>query len=150
MLLIAVPKPLTPPESRVVYKTTQEVGEFKRSIALHYRYKRLVLVRYAAGYAAHYSPGVMERVARKRTMSIVSCMISSPTLLIGTWVYVRGQNTDIILHCRVTDVSAPKDKKRHIRAQLIAELNYGATINICGSTKLANKECPVSIFLAKK
>jgi hypothetical protein len=150
VLLVAVPKPLTPPESRVVYKTIQEMGEFKRSVVIHYRYKRIVLARYTVGYAAHYGPGVMERVARKRKMPIVSCMISSPTLLIGTWVYVRGQNTNTILHCRVTDVSAPKDKKRHIHAQLIAELNYGATINICGSTKLANKECPISILLARK
>ena len=82
-------------------------------------------------------------------MPVVDCMISSPTKKLGTWVYVRGKNTGKTLYCRVTDVSAPKDKARHIRNGLVAELDYDSTSIICGSTKLRNDECPVTVTEVK-
>lgn len=109
------------------------------------------------GYAARYDPGVMESAAYNRGMPIVSCMVSSPVYPLGTWVYIQGLNTGKILLCRVTDVSAdvdtsnnPKssgltDRQRHIRDLLWAELGYLNTVDICGSTKLPNRQCPIMI-----
>jgi len=87
----------------------------------------------------------MERVARTRHMSIVPCMVSSPVYSIGDWVYVEGVNTGKRLKCRITDVSAPKDKQRHIRMRLLTELGYANTLDICGSTNLPNRQCPVLV-----
>lgn len=104
------------------------------------------------GFAAHYSPGLMARVANNRNLPIVPCMISSPVYEIGTWVYVEGINTGKRLYCRVTDVSNPasvdgkeSDRDRHIRMALLAELAFENTLDICGSTTLANRECPILI-----
>lgn len=97
------------------------------------------------GYAARYNPGVMKMVAENRGLSIESCMISSPLYNIGEWVYVYGEVTNVRLYCRVTDTSAPQDRKRHIRTRLYAELNYDAARIICGSVTNSNKECPIKI-----
>jgi hypothetical protein len=100
------------------------------------------------GYAPRYNPGVMQRVSRIRHMPIVPCMISSPTLPLGTMVTVYGENTFVSLDCRVTDVSAVKDKQRHIRTKRIIELDYESAIVICGQKHLNHRpeQCPVVIF----
>ena len=105
-----------------------------------------------SGYAPRYDPGVMERVAIIRHMPKVDCMISSPTLPLGTWLYVYGKNTKTVLLCRVTDVSAPKDKARHIRTKRIVELGYTAAIRLCGRKNLNNRpeQCPVTIVRDKE
>lgn len=96
------------------------------------------------GIAAHYAPGVMERVSRNRGMAIVPCMIASPRHEIGTWVIVEGINTGKRLRCRVTDTSAPQDRARHLRTGLF-ELGWANTMDLCGSTKLRNRDCPVRV-----
>lgn len=101
-------------------------------------------VQWYDGVAAHYNPGVMEQVARNRGMPIVGCMIASPRHAIGQWVIVEGRNTGKRLRCRVTDTSAPKDKARHLRQGLF-ELGYANTIDLCGSTKLRNRDCPIRV-----
>ena len=100
------------------------------------------------GYAPRYAPGVMERVARNRHMAIVPCMISSPVLPLGTIVTVYGENTHRALECVVFDVSAPKDKARHIRTKRVIELGYASAEAICGKEHMRDPptKCPVTIF----
>lgn len=101
------------------------------------------------GYAARYNPGVMKRVAENRNLPVVSCMVSSPLYKIEDWVYVYGVKTGEKLRCRVTDTSAPQDKKRHLNHRLYAELNYDAAGKICGSVTNSNRECPIIITAAE-
>lgn len=96
------------------------------------------------GIAAHYAPGVMERVSLNRGMSIVACMIASPRHTIGQWVIVEGLNTGKRLHCRVTDTSRPQDWQRHLDEGLF-ELGWANTIDVCGSTRLRNDECRIRV-----
>jgi hypothetical protein len=100
------------------------------------------------GFAPRYAPGVMETVARNRDMPRVGCMISSPTLPLGSWVYVWGVRSKVLRHCRITDVSAPKDRQRHIRTQRIAELSFDAALAICGVEYIdsQSKECPILVI----
>ena len=97
------------------------------------------------GYAPHYAPGVMERVAHVRQMERVGCMVSSPTLPLGTWMYIYGSRTGALRYCRVTDVSHPRDKARHLRTGRIVELDYPNTLALCGSTKDRPERCPVIV-----
>jgi hypothetical protein len=100
------------------------------------------------GIAAHYDPGLMERVSRNRHMPIVGCMFASPIWKMGSWWRITGVKTGKSRICRATDTSMPKDRARHIRTHLI-ELNFNAAREICGSTRLANRECPVRIVKAE-
>lgn len=99
------------------------------------------------GIAAHYAPGVMERVSLNRGMPIVECMIASPRHTIGQWVIVEGVNTGRRLRCRVTDTSQPQDKTRHLDAGLF-ELGWANTMELCGSTRLRNDECRIRVSRA--
>ncbi len=96
------------------------------------------------GIAAHYAPGVMERVSLNRAMPVVECMIASPRHDIGQWVIVEGRNTGKRLRCRVTDTSQPEDWQRHMDEGLF-ELGYANTIDLCGSTRLRNNECQIRV-----
>jgi len=100
------------------------------------------------GFAPRYAPGVMEAVARNRDMPRVGCMISSPTLPLGSWVYVWGVRGGVLRHCRITDVSAPKDRRRHIRTGRIAELGYPEARDICGIEYIngSSAECPILVI----
>ena len=99
------------------------------------------------GYAPRYDKNVMERVAHKRHMTIVPCMVSSPYYGLGTWVYVWSHNKKILRHCRVADVSHPRDRERHIRTKRIVELSYEMAIELCGHEHLADPptKCPVVV-----
>jgi len=101
-------------------------------------------IQWYDGIAAHYAPGVMERVSRNRGLLIVGCMIASPRHKIGQWVIVEGRNTGKRLRCRVTDTSAPVDKARHLRTGLF-ELDFRSAIALCGSSKLPNRQCPIRV-----
>ena len=94
-------------------------------------------------FAARYDPGVMEGGARNRDMPIVGCMLASPTIPIGEWVYVAGNGA--LRYCRVTDTSQPADRARHIRTRRI-ELDYASAAALCGSTHEPPARCPVLIF----
>lgn len=98
-----------------------------------------------SGYAPHYAPKVMTRVSRVRKLPIVDCMVSSPYYKIGTWLTVKGLDTGVTLRCRVTDVSGPRDRARHIRTKRIVELDYRVTRAICGETNGSPKDCPVTV-----
>lgn len=97
------------------------------------------------GYAPHYSPGVMGGVAANRDMQPAACMVSSPVWPLGTQLWVYGEKTGQVLHCTVTDVSAPKDRARHLRTRRVVELDYAVTKALCGSTKERVVDCPVIV-----
>ncbi len=100
------------------------------------------------GYAPRYSPGLMERVAARRHMDAVPCMVSSPYYPIGTWVWVWGRNTNALERCRVTDVSAAKDRERHIRTKRVVELGYEEALRFCGEEHMQHRpeQCPVVVL----
>jgi hypothetical protein len=81
-------------------------------------------------WAVRYNPNVMERVAHVRRMEVVPCMAAHPTYPLGTWLLIEGVDTGIREACRVTDVSHPRDRARHIRTRRI-ELSYAASLRIC-------------------
>jgi hypothetical protein len=95
----------------------------------------------------HYAKGVMERVARNRDMPIVPCMIASPTIPIGSWVWVYGRNTGVLRWCRVTDTSAKRDKARHIRMRRV-ELSWEAALSLCGRRAMKDRpeRCPIVVI----
>lgn len=99
------------------------------------------------GYAPRYSPGVMERVARNRDVPLVDCMVSSPRYPIGTWLHILGQNTNTELYCRVTDVSAERDRARHLRTRREVELGYTEALRLCGKQHINHRpeQCPVVV-----
>lgn len=84
------------------------------------------------GAAAHYGAGVMERVADARELPRVRCMVSSPFEGIGTWLQVTRVETGHTELYRVTDVSAPADRLRHIRRGLVIEFGWPAAQRFCG------------------
>ena len=96
-------------------------------------------------YAPHYAKGVMERVSHNRNMPVVPCMIASPTLPIGAWVWVYGKGTGALQHCRVTDTSAPRDKARHIRLKRV-ELSYSAAQVLCSTMRGKPEECEILVI----
>ena len=112
-----------------------------------------------SGYAPHYSPGLMARVARNRDLSVVSCMVSSPRYPVGTWVYVVSLKTQTYEYCRVTDVSNPtrtckqnllrceSDRERHLRTKREVELSYEAALRICGRAAIRDRPeaCPITV-----
>lgn len=101
-----------------------------------------------SGYAPHYSPGLMQRVARNRDMTVVACMVSSPRYPLGTWLLVAGLNTGNVERCRVTDVSHPRDIARHRRTRREVELAFETVPRICGRAALRERPeaCPVIVI----
>lgn len=100
------------------------------------------------GYAPHYGIGVMDNVARNRNLPIVKCMVSSPNLDIGTWVKVKSLKNNKELICRVTDQSAPKDRKRHIKKKWVVELGWRSAKILCDLKYVGQeppKKCPVEV-----
>ena len=102
----------------------------------------------AAGYAPRYSPGLMARVAERRGLPVVACMVSSPVYPVGTWVWVWGRNTNALERCRVTDVSAARDRERHIRTRRVVELGYDEAVRFCGAEHINDRpeQCPVVVL----
>lgn len=98
-----------------------------------------------SGWAPHYSPDLMERVALRRDMQPAACMVSSPVWPLGTDLWVYGEKTQALLHCTVTDVSHPRDRVRHIRTKRVVELSYEVTRDLCGTTRGRPDECPVVV-----
>lgn len=101
-----------------------------------------------AGYAPRYSPGLMAKVAERRGLAPVACMVSSPIYPVGTWIWVWGRTTFALEYCRVTDVSASADRARHIRTRRVVELGYDEAKRICGEEHLNDRpeQCPVVVI----
>jgi hypothetical protein len=96
------------------------------------------------GIAAHYSPGLFDRVAAYRGLPAADCYISSDWHAIGDYVLVYGVNTEQTLVCLVADVSQPRDRKRHMRQGLF-EVDFHAARVLCGRTDLPNRQCPIRV-----
>jgi hypothetical protein len=106
------------------------------------------VVRVQHGVAPHYGIGVMEKVSRKRKLPLVDCMVSSPTEKIGTWMLVTSRKNGHQRLCRVTDVSAPKDKARHIRTGRVIELDWLSAKDLCDLRSVGQeppRKCPVIV-----
>lgn len=109
-----------------------------------YRVSKRVLT----GYAPHYGKGVMERVSRNRKLPLVKCMVSSPYEIIGTWLEVKSLIDQDVLVCRVTDVSADKDRPRHIKKHWAVELDFTSAKILCNIKSVGEKParaCPVEV-----
>lgn len=102
-----------------------------------------------SGFAAHYNVGLMERVSDNRKLPRVGCMISNDHHPIGSWVIVVSHKYEHALLCRVTDVSAPRDRARHIRQRLIAELDFPSAKILCNIHRVGEQPwrmCPVDVI----
>jgi hypothetical protein len=110
------------------------------------------------GHAPYYAANVMERVSERRGLPQVGCMVSSPRYPLGTWLWVWGRNTGVLLHCRVTDVSADtnttgrgrseSDRQRHIRLGWELELGHTEAIRLCSLTAMREPPtgCPIVVI----
>jgi hypothetical protein len=96
-----------------------------------------------SGLALYYRPGLMERVSQNRGMPVVSCMVSSPYEKLGTWLEVKGPKGTKT--CRVTDVSHPKDRARHIQRGLVVELDNRSARQVCGTYDNIPLNCKVRV-----
>jgi len=100
----------------------------------------------------------MEQVSINRELPIVGCMVSSPRYPIGTWLWIYGHNTGVLLHCRVTDESADtdtsgrgrreSDRQRHLRLGWEAELGNTEARRLCGIKAMREppRGCPITVF----
>lgn len=79
-------------------------------------------------------------------MAPVACMVSSPRYDIGAWVYVWGVTTKVLRHCKVVDVSGPKDRERHLRTHREVEIAFENTVDLCGTTRGRVVDCPVIVI----
>src|ERR1700712_4205456 len=91
------------------------------------------------GVAPRYRPGLMARVSARRGLPVVGCMVSSPRYPIGTWLLVVGLNTEAVERCRVTDVSHPRDRARHLRTHREVEFGYSEALRLCGADAINEK-----------
>ena len=97
------------------------------------------------GFAPHYSPKLMAKVAHRRDIVAEGCMISSARHPIRTKLYVYGVRTGELLTCIVVDVSHPRDKARHIRTGREIEVSWEDALRICGSRRERPTDCPVIV-----
>jgi hypothetical protein len=93
-------------------------------------------------WGVRYDPGVFERTARIRGMSVVPCMAAHHALPLGTWIEVEGPAGKA--RARITDTSQPWDAERHRRLKRM-EFSYACSKRICGQFwSGAAVECPIS------
>lgn len=57
-----------------------------------------------------------------------------------------GEKTGVLLHCKIVDISHPRDVKRHEQTKRVTELSFEVTQRVCGTTKGSVRECPVTII----
>lgn len=104
------------------------------------------------GFAAHYRPGLMEKVAQRRRMPVVRCMVASPHQKLGAWVMVRSTKREQELKCRVTDVPRKGHRAALIRRKIVVELDFKSAKVLCGikySGHLPPRACPVVVTTVK-
>lgn len=98
------------------------------------------------GFAAHYRPGLMERVARRRGLPKTECMIASPFYELGSWVQVRSEKYDQVLRCRVTDVPQPRHRALLKKRTIVVELDFASAKTLCNIKRVGQeppRACPV-------
>lgn len=135
-------------EQRDIIRATIQTA-YKHRVKANKPVKKTVLTeKVITGYAPHYGIGVMERVSRVRKLPVVPCMVSSPYQKIGTWVQVISLIDGDTLECRVTDVSADKDRPRHIKSHWAVELDFNSAKVLCNISKVGEqpaRKCPVKV-----
>lgn len=98
-------------------------------------------------YAPYYSKGVMERVAEKRDLSIVDCMVSTANNdPIGTWYFIQSLTTTYSADCRKTDTSHPDHIAQHIANNRRVEFGNANVVDFCGKPTPAPEECYVRVY----
>ena len=70
------------------------------------------------GYAPRYSPGVMERVVRRRDLAPAACNISSAYYPLGTWVYVWSHNRHILRYFTSYEAGSEEDFRKLLQGRL--------------------------------
>lgn len=98
------------------------------------------------GWAPHYSPGLMRKVALRRGIEPVKHMVSSPRYPIGTWLTVCGGNTGECREALVVDVSHPRDLARHLRTRREVEISGEDELLFCGHRNEPVRKCPVTVI----
>ena len=99
-----------------------------------------------AGFAPHYAPKLMGKVAARRGLEPAACMVSSPRYAIGTWVEVWGVQTKRLRHCKVVDVSAPQHRAGHLARKIEVELSWENARELCGETDGPSRDCPIVVY----
>ena len=105
----------------------------------------LGMTGWEAGHATRYAETLMHEVAANRNMPVADCMVAYDLARLGDFVWVRSRGTGRLLYCQVTDVSAPKDRARHVRANLI-ELDFSSARQICVDHDGPWRLCRVAIL----
>ena len=96
------------------------------------------------GHGTRYAEHVMHEVAERRGLPVADCMIAYDRAALGSFVWVRGQ-TGRLLWCQVTDSSAPADKARHLRANLV-EFDWASARAMCVDFDGPWRDCRVMIL----
>lgn len=102
------------------------------------------------GYAAHYSKGRMERVARARDLPIVRCMVASSYYRLGTTLSVYSHATGATALCSVYDVTAQRDVAAVRRRNIVLEFGAANIKQMCGLDHVGQEppsKCPVTVKL---
>ena len=105
------------------------------------------------GFAAHYRPGLMERVARVRGLAVVACMVASPHHRIGTWLSIHSPKRKKTLACRVTDIPKAHHRGALIKKGIVVELDFESAKILCGIKRpreLPPRACTVVTTLIKR
>ena len=98
------------------------------------------------GFAAHYRPGLMERVAQRRNMPQTPCMVATPYFKLGSWVRVQSRKNGRTLRCRVTDVPQPHHVSTLRKRNIVVELNFESARTLCNIQRSGQeppRACPV-------
>lgn len=98
-----------------------------------------------AGHATRYSEGLMHTAARNHRLAMADCMVSDDVAPLGAFIWIRSRGTGALLHCQVSDLSAPQDRKRHMLAGLV-ELDYSSSQRMCVDFDGPWRACKVDIL----
>jgi hypothetical protein len=108
----------------------------------------LLAIIVVVGHATTYDEGLMESVSAYRGLPTVGCMVTSPFDGIGDWLLVRSRVTDVVLSCRVTDVSAGRDRARH-RSNRLYEFDTDSWRLLCDAVVVGSqpwRDCPIDVY----
>lgn len=95
-----------------------------------------------SGFAAHYRPGLMEQVARRRNLPDRGCLVASPYHGIGSRLEVASKRGR--LRCLVADVPQPADRAAIVRRRIIVEFDFRSNARLCPARERP-ENCPVLV-----
>jgi len=97
------------------------------------------------GFAARYRIGLMEKVAVKRGIAPVGCLVASPFERIGTRLRITSLVNERQRTCTVVDVAHPRDRARIIERGIVVELSHQDARTLCGSVVDPPRQCRVVV-----